>query len=162
MRVQSSAAVFAESGGKMANAYRTVVRGALEAAFQYSRRFAEADLMHLRDTLADSPRCTRNDVPDAQILQTRRLGLASLHMAAESGYIGCIIKSWPDLFDQYHCATDGAVSMLNDIGLCTDEEGEMNGLLSSLSASASGRPGALSFKSKVSNEASGSFRYSYS
>jgi L-fucose isomerase-like protein len=54
-------------------------------------------------------------------------------MAAEGNYIGCVIKSWPDLFDQYGCAADGAVSMLNDLGLCTAEEGEMNGLLSSLS-----------------------------
>lgn len=105
----------------------------LEAAFQYAQRFKESDLRRLRNTLVQSPRCARNDVPDPQIFQTLRLGLAALHMAAESGYIGCVIKSWPDLFDQYGCAADGAVSMLNDIGLCTAEEGEMNGLLSSLS-----------------------------
>lgn len=105
----------------------------LEAVFQYARRFKESDLQHLRDALVQSPLCARNDVPDKQIFQTLRLGLAALHMAAEGGYIGCVIKSWPDLFDQYGCAADGAVSMLNDAGLCTAEEGEMNGLLSSLS-----------------------------
>ena len=105
----------------------------LEAAFQYGRRFKESALRNLRDILVQSPQCARNDVPDTQIFQTLRLGLAALHMAAEGNYIGCIIKSWPDLFDQYGCAADGAVSMLNDIGLCTAEEGEMNGLLSSLS-----------------------------
>ena len=105
----------------------------LEAAFQYARRFRDSDLRHLRDTFVQSPQCARNDVPDEQMFQTLRLGMTALHMAAENGYIGCVIKSWPDLFDQYGCAADGAVSMLNDIGVCTAEEGEMNGLLSSLS-----------------------------
>ncbi len=105
----------------------------LEAAFQHARKFKDADIRRLRDAIVESPLCARNDVPDAQIFQTLRLGLAALDMAAAGGYVGCVIKSWPDLFDQYGCAADGAVSMLNDFGLCTAEEGEMNGLLSSLS-----------------------------
>lgn len=104
----------------------------LEAAFQHARKFSEADLRRIRDAIVNSPQCARNDVPDEQIFQTLRLGLATLDLAAQGGYLGCTIKSWPELFDCYGCATDGAVSMLNDLGLCTTEEGEMNGLLSSL------------------------------
>jgi L-fucose isomerase-like protein len=104
----------------------------LEAAFQHARKFKDTDLKRLRDAIINSPHCAANDVPDTQIYQTLRLGLAALDMAAEGGYVGCTIKSWPELFDQYGCATDGSVSMLNDFGLCTTEEGEMNGLLSSL------------------------------
>jgi L-fucose isomerase-like protein len=104
----------------------------LEAAFDYARRFKEKDVRQLRDAVIDSPLCTRNDVPEEQILQTLRLGMAALGMAAEQGHIGCTIKSWPELFEQYGCAADGAVSMLNDAGLCTAEEGEMNGVISSL------------------------------
>jgi L-fucose isomerase-like protein len=104
----------------------------LEVAFQHARKFSEKTLRRLRDVLVKSPQCRRNDVPDAQMFQTLRLGMAALDMAAQRGYIGCVIKSWPELIDQYGCTTDGAVSMLNDVGLCTAEEGEMNGLLSSL------------------------------
>jgi L-fucose isomerase-like protein len=104
----------------------------LEAAFQHARKFDEKTLRRLRDVIVKSPHCRRNDVPDEQIFQTLRLGLAALDLAAQKNYLGCVIKSWPELFDQYGCATDGAVSLLNDIGLCTAEEGEMNGLLSSL------------------------------
>ena len=104
----------------------------LEVAFQHARKFSEKTLRQLRDVIVKSPKCQLNDVPDAQMFQTLRLGLAALDMAAQRGYIGCVIKSWPELIDQYGCTTDGAVSMLNDIGLCTAEEGEMNGLLSSL------------------------------
>ena len=104
----------------------------LEAAFQHARRFKERDLSRLRDAIVKSSRCQLNDCPDEQIFQTLRLGLAALDLAAQRGYIGCVIKSWPDWFDQYGCAADGAISMLNDFGLCAAEEGEMNGLLSSL------------------------------
>jgi L-fucose isomerase-like protein len=71
-------------------------------------------------------------VPDAQVLQTYRFGLAILDLAAAQGYSGATVKSWPDLFTCYGCAIDGAVSMMNDLGFCVAEEGEMNGLLSSL------------------------------
>ncbi|MFQ3670262.1 MAG: fucose isomerase [Verrucomicrobiia bacterium] len=106
----------------------------LEAVFADGRkRFSDAALRPLRDAIVQSPHCARNDVPDAQIFQTLRLGATILAWAGERGYCGCTIKSWPELFDQYGCAADGAVSMLNDAGFCTAEEGEMNGLLSSLS-----------------------------
>ena len=104
----------------------------LEAAFDHARKFKDRDLRRLRDAIVNSPSCARNDVPDKQIFQTLRIGLAALDMAAQKNYIGCIVKSWPELIDQYGCTTDGSVSMLNDFGLCTVEEGEMNGLLSSL------------------------------
>lgn len=104
----------------------------LQAAFDHARKFKDADLRRLRDAIVDSPSCARNDVPDEQIFQTLRIGLAALDMAAQKNYTGCVVKSWPELIDQYGCTTDGSVSMLNDFGLCTAEEGEMNGLLSSL------------------------------
>jgi L-fucose isomerase-like protein len=104
----------------------------LQAIFDHARKFKESDLRRLRDVIVNSPLCARNDVPDEQILQTLRIGLAALDMASERNYVGCVVKSWPELIDNYGCTTDGSVSMLNDIGLCTAEEGEMNGLLSSL------------------------------
>ena len=103
-----------------------------EEAFQFARKYKDADVRRLRESIVGSPLCARDDVPEAQALQTLRLGLACWEMAAERGYVGCIIKSWPELFGCYGCAADGAVSMLNDAGLCTAEEGEMNGLISSL------------------------------
>lgn len=103
-----------------------------EEAFQRARKFPEADVRRLREAVVGSPLCARDDVPEEQSLQTLRLGLAAWTMAAEGGYTGCIIKSWPELFGCYGCAADGAVSMLNDAGLCTAEEGEMLGAISSL------------------------------
>jgi L-fucose isomerase-like protein len=105
----------------------------LEAVYQHAnKRFSDADVMRLKETLVAHPACARVDLPDEQILQTYRFGLGILDLAAEHGYVGATVKSWPDLFDCYHCAIDGSVSMMNDYGFCVAEEGEMNGLLSSL------------------------------
>lgn len=108
----------------------------LETAYQFSRRrFTDADVQVLRDALKRSPLCAHIDLPDAQIEQTYRFGLAVLAMAHEQGYAAATIKSWPDLFDCYGCAIDGAVSLLNDLGLPVAEEGEMPGALTSLALS---------------------------
>ena len=104
----------------------------LEAVFQHARTFSDAAVKRLADSLVNSPWCARREVPDVQIFQTLRLGLAIMDLSVKHNYIGCTIKSWPELFDQYGCAADGAVSMLNDAGLCTAEEGDMHGLISSL------------------------------
>jgi L-fucose isomerase-like protein len=104
----------------------------LEAVYQKSRDISQSDLERLSSTLVDDPRCAGVNLPPEQILQTLRFGVAIARLGVEHGYLGCTVKSWPDLFDCYGCAIDGAVSMLNDYGFCTAEEGEMNGLLSSL------------------------------
>ncbi len=104
----------------------------LQAAADHGRKFKEADLRHLFETLKNAPQCRLVDVPEEQALRTLRFGLTILDLGHERGYVGCTVKSWPELFDQYGCAIDGAVSMLNDHGFCTAEEGEMNGLISSL------------------------------
>lgn len=105
----------------------------LEAVFQHAnKRFTDADVIRLKDAMVGHPDCAKVSVPDEQILQTYRFGLAMLDLAAEHGYLGATVKSWPELFDCYHCAIDGSVSMMNDYGFCVAEEGEMNGLLSSM------------------------------
>ena len=105
----------------------------LQAEADHGKKFKESDVRRLFQALKDSPSCRRVDVPEEQALRTLRFGLAILDLAAERGYVGCTVKSWPELFECYGCAIDGAVSMLNDCGFCTAEEGEMNGLISSLS-----------------------------
>lgn len=105
----------------------------LEAVYQHAqKRFTDADVMRIKEALVAHPNCSKVALPDEQILQTYRFGLGMLDLAAEHGYLGATVKSWPDLFDCYGCAIDGSVSMMNDFGFCVAEEGEMNGLLSSL------------------------------
>ncbi len=104
----------------------------LQQAYEASRRFKDSQVQELSRTVLENPRCSLVDVPLEQVYQTLRFGMAIYQMAQEHGYVGATVKSWPELFTCYGCAIDGSVSMLNDAGLCTTEEGEMNGLLSSL------------------------------
>ncbi len=104
----------------------------LETIHQHGRKFTDKQLTSLRDALVNHPACAQVAVPDEQILKTYRFGLAMLDLAGEQDYLGATVKSWPDLFSCYGCAIDGSVSMMNDLGFCVAEEGEMNGLLSSL------------------------------
>jgi L-fucose isomerase-like protein len=81
----------------------------IETAFQFSkRRFSESQVTGLREALKALPQCSLVDLPDSQIDQTYSFGLAMLEMAREGGYAGATFKSWPDLFDCYGCAIDGA------------------------------------------------------
>ncbi|MDQ8201441.1 fucose isomerase [Pelagicoccus sp. SDUM812003] len=106
----------------------------LETVYQHAKaRFKDAEVLRLKKALESHPACSKVDLPEEQILKTYRLGLGILDLARKHGYVGATVKSWPDLFDCYGCAIDGAVSMMNDYGFCVAEEGEMNGLLSSLS-----------------------------
>ncbi len=105
----------------------------LEAVHQHAMKVVpDSALQKLLEAVKKDPRCHAVSVPDEQIIKTYRLGLGILDMARTHGYLGATVKSWPELFDCYGCAIDGAVSLMNDYGFCVAEEGEMNGLLSSL------------------------------
>lgn len=104
----------------------------IEVVFDRAKKFDDETLKKVRDAIIESPKCSFNNVPDEQIFQTLRFALGIMDLAAENNYIGCAVKSWPEMFDIYGCASDGAVSLINDFGLCTTEEGDMNGLMSSM------------------------------
>lgn len=104
----------------------------LETVWQVGKTIDDKDIRRLAKVLAEHPRCSGVDVPRDQLLGTLRFGLATLRVGIEGNYLGCTVKSWPDLFECYGCAIDAAVSVMNDYGFCTAEEGEMNGLISSL------------------------------
>jgi L-fucose isomerase-like protein len=104
----------------------------LETVHQRGEKFSSHTLSRLAEALVEHPRCRKIDVPHEQIRQSLRFGLSILDIAATEGYLGATVKSWPDMFECYRCAIDGAISVINDFGLCAAEEGEMNGLLSSL------------------------------
>ncbi|MCC6581794.1 MAG: fucose isomerase [Phycisphaeraceae bacterium] len=101
----------------------------------HGRKFKDADLRPIRDAIVTSPRCGLNNVPDAQMFNTVRLALSTLELAAKQNYIGSAIRCWPTLWDEYQCAADGALALINDQGLPAADENDMNGLISMLAMS---------------------------
>jgi L-fucose isomerase-like protein len=101
----------------------------------HGQKFSDADLKPIRDAIVHSPLCGMNNVPDEQIFNTVRLALCTLQLASEQNYIGCAVRCWPTLWDEYQCAADGALSLINDQGLPAADENDMNGLISMLAMS---------------------------
>jgi len=104
-------------------------RMGLEAAFDRAKKFSDADVAGVRTALTNPKLCKLNNVPDNQADLTIRLALGTLVLAAEGGHTGCALKCWPELFDLYGCAADGALTLLNDQGFPAADESDMNGLL---------------------------------
>ncbi|MBC2593469.1 fucose isomerase [Ruficoccus amylovorans] len=102
----------------------------LEYAFDEGDKFSDADVERVRKALTEAPQCGYDNVPAEQAYKTIRLALGTLRIAGEGGHIGCALKCWPELFDLYKCAADGALSMINDYGLPAADESDMNGLIS--------------------------------
>ncbi|MBL4702141.1 MAG: hypothetical protein JKX85_12880 [Phycisphaeraceae bacterium] len=101
----------------------------------HGKKYSDADLKPIRDAIVNSPKCGMNNVPDDQIFNTVRLALSTLEISAQEDYIGCAVRCWPTLWDEYGCAADGALTLINDQGLPAADENDMNGLISMLAMS---------------------------
>lgn len=75
----------------------------LQVVAELARDIAAEEVGLIRETLLRHPQCGAIDVPDVQVDQTLRFGLAIYKLAAQQGYIGCTVKSWPKMFSCYGC-----------------------------------------------------------
>ncbi len=99
-------------------------------AFDRAKKFTARQLRSIIKAMVEAPNCGYNNVNEQQFFQTIRLALATLEIAAEQNYLGTTIRCWPDLWDHWGCAADGALSLINDQGLPAADETDMNGLIS--------------------------------
>jgi L-fucose isomerase-like protein len=97
--------------------------------FDRAQKFSDTQLRSVMKAIVDAPNCGLNNVNDTQFLQTLRLALGTLDCAAQQNYVGTAIRCWPDLWDHWSCAADGALSLINDQGLPAADETDMNGLI---------------------------------
>jgi L-fucose isomerase-like protein len=98
--------------------------------FERAKKFSDSQLRSVMKAIVEAPNCGFNNVAESQFFQTLRLALGTLDMAASENYIGSAIRCWPDLWDHWRCAADGALSLINDQGLPAADETDMNGLIS--------------------------------
>lgn len=98
--------------------------------FNRAKKFTVGQLRSVMKAVVEAPNCGYNNVNEEQFFQTLRLALGALDIAAEQNYIGSAIRCWPDLWDHWGCAADGALSLINDQGIPAADETDMNGLIS--------------------------------
>ncbi|MDG3087593.1 hypothetical protein P7F88_16605 [Vibrio hannami] len=91
--------------------------------------FAQEDIEKIKGLILDDPDCTFNNVPLPQVEDTIRLSLALMKVARDGDYIGVSFKNWPELFDHFNVAGDGAMALMNDQGIVVSDEADTGALI---------------------------------
>lgn len=91
--------------------------------------FAQQDIEKIKGLILDDPDCKFNNVPNKQVEDTIRLSLALMTVAREGDYIGVSFKNWPELFDHFNVAGDGAMALMNDQGIPISDEADTGALI---------------------------------
>lgn len=101
----------------------------METMWRYSQKFKDVDIANIKKALLTHKRCKFCNVPDDQIMNSLRLSLGMTDYARCNGYLGIGLKNWPELFDNYGFAGDGAGSLVQDMGIPVADESDMGALL---------------------------------
>jgi L-fucose isomerase-like protein len=91
--------------------------------------FSEHDVAEVAGLVLNDPDCKFNNVPDKQVHDTIRLSLALMTVAREGEYIGVSFKNWPELFDHFNVAGDGAMALMNDQGIVVSDEADTGAMI---------------------------------
>ncbi|RZP73069.1 hypothetical protein D8T51_19175 [Vibrio vulnificus] len=91
--------------------------------------FSQADVDEVKRLILTDANCKLNNVPDKQVEDTIRLSLALMVVAREGDYIGVSFKNWPELFDHFNVAGDGAMALMNDQGILVSDEADTGALI---------------------------------
>ncbi|NME67251.1 L-fucose/L-arabinose isomerase family protein [Flammeovirga aprica] len=100
-----------------------------ETIWKHGQKFKEEDIDEIREALLLHPLCKFNNVTPEQINKSIRLSLAVADFSRQQNYIGIGLKNWPELFDHYGIAGDGAGALIQDIGIPVADESDMGALL---------------------------------
>ncbi|USD61346.1 hypothetical protein J4N45_05105 [Vibrio sp. SCSIO 43140] len=92
--------------------------------------FNQSDIDEVKRLILNDPDCKLNNVPNDQVEDTIRLSLALMVFARENDYIGVSFKNWPELFDHFNIAGDGAMALMNDQGILVSDEADTGALIS--------------------------------
>ncbi|WP_109830931.1 L-fucose/L-arabinose isomerase family protein [Reichenbachiella versicolor] len=100
-----------------------------DTIWQHGERFTDNTIKEIQDTLLNHPLCKFNNVTDEQMQKSIRLSLAMADYARENDYLGIGLKNWPELFDHFGIAGDGAGALVQDLGIPVADESDMGALL---------------------------------
>ncbi|WP_052260841.1 L-fucose/L-arabinose isomerase family protein [Photobacterium gaetbulicola] len=94
--------------------------------------FRGEDVAEIKRQILSSEDCKFNNVPQDQIEDTIRLALALMVVAREGDYVAVSFKNWPELFDHFKIAGDGAMALMNDQGLVVADEADTGAMITML------------------------------
>ena len=91
--------------------------------------FKVSDIDEIKRLILEHKDCRFNNVPEKQIDDSIRLALALMVVAREGNYIGVSFKNWPEIFDHFNIAGDGAMALINDQGIVISDEADTGALI---------------------------------
>ena len=94
--------------------------------------FRSEDVAEIKRQILSDVSCKFNNVPDNQIEDTIRLSLALMVVAREGDYVAVSFKNWPELFDHFQIAGDGAMALMNDQGIVVADEADTGAMITML------------------------------
>ncbi len=100
-----------------------------DTIWQHGEKFTDITIQEIRNELLNHPLCKFNNVTHQQIDKSIRLSLAMADYARLNEYLGIGLKNWPELFDHYGIAGDGAGALVQDLGIPVADESDMGALL---------------------------------
>ncbi len=100
-----------------------------ETIWKHGEKFSVNIIEEIKEELLNHELCKFNNVSEEQLVKSIRLSLAIADYARVNDYLGIGLKNWPELFDHYGIAGDGAGSLVQDLGIPVADESDMGSLL---------------------------------
>ncbi|NLS14229.1 hypothetical protein HGP28_15190 [Vibrio sp. SM6] len=93
------------------------------------KTFSDDIVASIVDKLLSSSLVANNLVKSEELFLSVRLALSIADYTNREGYVGVALKNWPELFDNYGIAGDGAGALVQDLGIPVADESDMGALL---------------------------------
>ncbi|MCL7762488.1 hypothetical protein MPF19_03610 [Polaribacter sp. Z014] len=101
----------------------------IETVWKHGEQFKNEDVDAIVQKLINSKLCKYQGVSKRELFLSVRFSLAIANYAREGDYIGIALKNWPELFDNYQIAGDGAGALVQDLGIPVADESDMGALI---------------------------------
>lgn len=101
----------------------------IETVWKHGEKFEKEAIEAIVSKLINSEKCSFTKVSERELYLSVRFSLAIADYARQGNYLGVALKNWPELFDNYQIAGDGAGALVQDLGIPVADESDMGGLL---------------------------------
>ncbi len=101
----------------------------IETVWKHGEKFKKEDVNAIVQKLINNKQCKFQAVSERELFLSVRFSLAIADYAREGDFIGVALKNWPELFDNYQIAGDGAGALVQDLGIPVADESDMGALI---------------------------------
>ncbi|MWW25324.1 L-fucose/L-arabinose isomerase family protein [Algibacter lectus] len=101
----------------------------IETVWKHGNKFKKEGINAIVKKLINAKECKYKKVSERELFLSVRFSLAIADYVRQGNYLGVALKNWPELFDNYQIAGDGAGALVQDLRIPVADESDMGGLL---------------------------------